>query len=85
MRKAALSLVPGLDVEVCGSYRRGKETCGDVDVLISHPDGRGHRGLFKPLLQKLTADGKINSVLANLDHNEEIILFLMSTHQQGLE
>ena len=24
--------------KVCGSYRRGAATCGDVDILITHPD-----------------------------------------------
>jgi DNA polymerase/3'-5' exonuclease PolX len=28
---------PTLKVEVCGSYRRKKPTCGDLDVLITHP------------------------------------------------
>jgi DNA polymerase lambda len=29
---------PELIVHVCGSYRRKKATCGDLDVLVSHPD-----------------------------------------------
>ena len=29
---------PELKIEVCGSYRRHKETCGDIDVLICHPE-----------------------------------------------
>jgi DNA polymerase lambda len=62
VRRAALFLVPGLEIEVCGSFRRGKETCGDVDVLVSHPDGCGHKGLFKPLIQKLTAEGKVSLI-----------------------
>ena len=28
---------PDLVIHVCGSYRRHKPTCGDLDVLISHP------------------------------------------------
>ncbi len=29
---------PKLHVVVCGSYRRGLPDCGDVDVLVTHPD-----------------------------------------------
>ncbi|KAJ9582812.1 hypothetical protein L9F63_022853 [Diploptera punctata] len=38
VKKAALDIEPRLKVELCGSYRRGKVTCGDVDVLITKPD-----------------------------------------------
>ena len=27
-----------LKIEACGSYRRGKESCGDVDILITRKD-----------------------------------------------
>ena len=37
----------GLIVLTCGSYRRGKSTCGDVDCLVSHPDGKSHKGVFQ--------------------------------------
>lgn len=36
--RAGIELDPDMDVRVCGSYRREKETSGDIDVIISHPD-----------------------------------------------
>jgi DNA polymerase lambda len=42
----------------CGSYRRGKQTCGDVDVLITHPDGKSHKGVFATLLAALHKTGR---------------------------
>ncbi|NXN18991.1 DPOLL polymerase, partial [Indicator maculatus] len=57
VRQAALALKPGLVCVACGSYRRGKPTCGDVDVLVTHPDGQSHRGVFSKLLDSLHRSG----------------------------
>ncbi|NXJ69160.1 DPOLL polymerase, partial [Rostratula benghalensis] len=57
VRQAALALKPGLICVACGSYRRGKPTCGDVDVLVTHPDGQSHRGVFSKLLDSLHRSG----------------------------
>ncbi|NXP19883.1 DPOLL polymerase, partial [Scytalopus superciliaris] len=57
VRQAALALKPGLVCVACGSYRRGKPTCGDVDVLVTHPDGQSHRGVFHKLLDSLHRSG----------------------------
>lgn len=52
------SLDPRLIMVTCGSYRRGKPTCGDVDVLITHPDGESHVGVFSRLINKLHEQGE---------------------------
>lgn len=44
-----------------GSYRRGSETSGDVDILITraNTDGKTHKGAIKKLVDKLKAKGVI--------------------------
>mmetsp|Transcript_44795 Transcript_44795/g.108695 ORF Transcript_44795/g.108695 Transcript_44795/m.108695 type:complete len:511 (-) Transcript_44795:66-1598(-) len=37
VEKTATALFPGIEVTIMGSYRRGKETCGDVDLHLTHP------------------------------------------------
>eukprot|EP01108_Squamamoeba_japonica_P007593 TRINITY_DN6414_c0_g1_i1.p1 TRINITY_DN6414_c0_g1~~TRINITY_DN6414_c0_g1_i1.p1 ORF type:complete len:379 (+),score=90.58 TRINITY_DN6414_c0_g1_i1:158-1294(+) len=44
VKRVCADVDPRLSVAVVGSYRRGKETCGDVDVLVTHPEfGRRER------------------------------------------
>lgn len=37
VRKVAESIFPGIEASIMGSYRRGKEHCGDVDIQLTHP------------------------------------------------
>ncbi len=46
-----------MEVVGCGSYRRGKETCGDLDVLITHVDESVLEGLFERILNRLRETG----------------------------
>ncbi|XP_030308980.1 DNA polymerase lambda isoform X2 [Calypte anna] len=69
VRQAALALKPGLLCVACGSYRRGKSSCGDVDVLVTHPDGQSHRGVFSKLLDSLHRSGFLTDDLVNQEDN----------------
>ncbi|XP_029886414.1 DNA polymerase lambda isoform X3 [Aquila chrysaetos chrysaetos] len=69
VRQAALALKPGLVCVACGSYRRGKPTCGDVDVLVTHPDGQSHRGVFSKLLDSLHRSGFLTDDLVSQEDN----------------
>ncbi|KAL1005887.1 hypothetical protein UPYG_G00065170 [Umbra pygmaea] len=71
VRAASQSLDSGLLAMACGSYRRGKATCGDVDILISHPDGKSHRGVFSKLLQSLRHTGFLTDDLVSQEENGE--------------
>ncbi|XP_076839046.1 DNA polymerase lambda [Brachyhypopomus gauderio] len=69
--EAAHSVNPHLLVVACGSYRRGKPTCGDVDVLITHPDGRSHKGVFSRVLRNLHSSGFLTDDLVSHEENGE--------------
>lgn len=58
--QAAQDIDSAMQCMVCGSFRRGKSTCGDVDVLVSHPDGHSHQGVMPLLLAKLKESGQYN-------------------------
>uniref|UniRef100_A0A3B5Q6A6 DNA polymerase lambda n=1 Tax=Xiphophorus maculatus TaxID=8083 RepID=A0A3B5Q6A6_XIPMA len=68
---AAHAVDAALVAMACGSYRRGKATCGDVDVLISHPDGKSHKGVFSKVLQILHDSGFLTDDLVSHEDNGE--------------
>ncbi|XP_043970138.1 DNA polymerase lambda isoform X2 [Gambusia affinis] len=68
---AAHAVDADLVAMACGSYRRGKATCGDVDVLISHPDGKSHKGVFSKVLQILHDNGFLTDDLVSHEDNGE--------------
>ncbi|XP_068445102.1 DNA polymerase lambda-like [Clinocottus analis] len=71
LKEAAQAVDPGLVAMACGSYRRGKASCGDVDVLVSHPDGKSHKGVFSKLLQNLHDSGFLTDDLVSHEENGE--------------
>ena len=75
VRQAVSELDSGLEMVTCGSYRRGKSTCGDVDVLVTHPDGKSHVGVFSKLLNKLHDQGKMIITTASIKLKHRSILF----------
>lgn len=56
VRAATTEICPGALVQVTGSYRRGASSCGDIDILLTHPDGSSHVGLLGRVLDKLYAE-----------------------------
>ncbi|XP_053167172.1 DNA polymerase lambda isoform X3 [Hemicordylus capensis] len=69
VREAAQSIRPGLVCVACGSFRRGKSTCGDVDILVTHPNGHSHQGVFSKLLDSLRQSGFLTDDLVSQEDN----------------
>eukprot|EP00048_Salpingoeca_helianthica_P001388 m.48900 g.48900 ORF g.48900 m.48900 type:complete len:329 (+) comp11429_c0_seq2:763-1749(+) len=61
--RAAEKICPGLEVVACGSYRRGKKDCGDIDLLITHRDGVSHEGVCEVLHADLMRQGLLTDNL----------------------
>eukprot|EP00033_Pygsuia_biforma_P002398 GCRY01002656.1.p1 GENE.GCRY01002656.1~~GCRY01002656.1.p1 ORF type:complete len:298 (-),score=75.30 GCRY01002656.1:710-1603(-) len=65
VRAQLKTIDPDLILEICGSYRRGKAICGDIDILITHPTFDRPLSLLPLLVQKLTATGFLFHHLTN--------------------
>lgn len=81
VRETVHELCPGATAEAVGSYRRGKASSGDIDVLISHPDGHSHHGLLPRVLASLRTQGFITDDLSTGDVEAR---FASKTHEGGL-
>ena len=68
VRIEAMKVNPSLRVQIMGSYRRGRETSGDIDLLISHPSYtlQALRAmLLKQLLPRLFQIGYLRATLSS--------------------
>ena len=61
MRAEAMAIDPKIWIEIMGSYRRGQDSSGDVDILITRDtaDGLNHSGVIKRLVDRLQTRGII--------------------------
>lgn len=59
MRKVLAEINPKLMMYVCGSFRRGLPTSGDMDVLVSNPDMKDKKQYLPVIVQALAKDGFI--------------------------
>lgn len=66
IKPIALKLDEHLFIDIMGSFRRGKATCGDIDILVTRPtsDGMTHAGLLPELLARLHATKILTEDLA---------------------
>lgn len=58
IKKIIKKINPHLIFEICGSYRRGEESSGDMDLLFTNPQDSSNKSYLKEIVEKLT-DEKI--------------------------
>ena len=58
-----------LSVEACGSYRRGKLNCGDIDILITRTDGSSIKGIIERVVERLEKEGFLQERLGSIRYS----------------
>jgi len=58
-----------LSVEAVGSYRRGRENCGDIDILITKTDGSSVAGVIEKVVVRLEKEGFLKERLGSLRYS----------------
>nr|XP_043618720.1 DNA polymerase lambda isoform X1 [Erigeron canadensis] len=71
LQKAAQDVLPGVSVVCGGSYRRGKATCGDLDIIVTHPDGKSHIGFLPKYVNHLKDMNFLREDLVFSIHSEQ--------------
>ncbi|XP_047959735.1 DNA polymerase lambda [Salvia hispanica] len=71
LKKIAEEILPGADIVCGGSYRRGKASCGDMDIVITHPDGKSHIGFLTKYVERLKDINFLREDLVFSIHSEE--------------
>lgn len=64
VRSALAQVDRNLQMEICGSYRRGATTCGDIDILISNKKGEELDSILEETLNILHREGFLTDDLS---------------------
>ena len=73
LKKKAREIDPKLEPMICGSYRRGKKTSGDVDVLLYHPNVKTTKDVrLEPYLKMLVDNLKEDEFIVDDIKNSNI-------------
>ncbi|KAL3840986.1 hypothetical protein ACJIZ3_025577 [Penstemon smallii] len=71
IKKVGEEILPGVVILCGGSYRRGKASCGDLDIVVTHPDGKSHVGFLPKLVERLKDIKFLREDLVFSVHSEE--------------
>lgn len=71
LQKVGEETLPGVVILCGGSYRRGKASCGDLDIVITHPDGKSHKGFLQTYVKRLKDMKFLREDLVFSVHSEE--------------
>ncbi|XP_057774669.1 LOW QUALITY PROTEIN: DNA polymerase lambda [Salvia miltiorrhiza] len=71
LKKVGEEILPGVDIVCGGSYRRGKASCGDMDIVITHADGKSHIGFLPKFVKRLKDINFLREDLVFSIHSEE--------------
>ncbi|KAF8407955.1 hypothetical protein HHK36_007095 [Tetracentron sinense] len=71
LQKAGEDVLSGVNIVCGGSFRRGKATCGDLDIVITHPDGKSHKGFLPRYVKHLKDIKFLREDLIFSIHSEE--------------
>jgi DNA polymerase IV len=79
----------GIQSMIVGGYRRGKEACGDVDVLVSHPDESQTLNLVNDIVLSLEDEDWITHTLllslTNTNREQQTLPFRSLRHGSGFD
>lgn len=71
LRKIGQDILPEVVILCGGSYRRGKSSCGDIDIIITHADGQSHKGFLGKFVKRLKETNFLREDLIVSSHIEE--------------
>ncbi|XP_044489598.1 DNA polymerase lambda isoform X2 [Mangifera indica] len=71
LQKVGEDILPGVVILCGGSYRRGKASCGDLDIVITHPDRKSHKGFLSRYVKQLKDMKFLREDLVFTTHSEE--------------